>query len=344
MKMEKRFFGRTKSGASAWLYILENRSGMQLAVSDYGATIVSVCVPDKNGEKIDVVRGYDDVSGYEAGELYFGACVGRNANRIGGAGLKIAGIKYAFGKNDGRNNLHSGPDIYSRRFWQADAGDSCIVFRLKSPHLDQGFPGNAEIQVAYSLTDENEVRIRYEAQADADTVFNMTNHSYFNMNGSGSVLDHEVVIHADSFTPTDSGSIPTGEIAPVEGTPMDFRTAKKIGAEIGADYEPLRLAKGYDHNYVLDGNGFREAAQFYSAESRIRMHVYTDLPGLQFYTANYVEGEKGKKGEIYNPRCAACFETQYFPDAPHHENFPCTVFHRGTEYKTETVYRFETAG
>ena len=344
MKMGKRFFGRTKSGADAWLYILENRNGMQLAVSDYGAAVVSVCVPDKDGEKIDVVRGYDDVSGYEAGKLYFGACVGRNANRIGGAWLEISGEKYALGKNDGENNLHSGPDAYNKRIWGADEKGSGIVFRLDSPHLDQGFPGNAEIRVAYLLTDDNEIRIRYEAHADADTVFNMTNHSYFNLNGSGSVLDHEVVIHADGFTPADSGSIPTGEIVPVEGTPMDFRTAKKIGAEIEAGYEPLRLAKGYDHNYVLDGNGFREAAQFYSAESGIRMYVYTDLPGLQFYTANYVEGEKGKKGEIYNPRCAACFETQYFPDAPHHGNFPSTVCREGTKYETETVYRFEIAG
>ena len=341
MKREKRFFGCTKNGEDTTLYILENQSGMRLAVSDFGATIVSVCVPDQDGKTRDVVLGYDDVSGYEEGELYFGACVGRNANRIGGAELKIDGEKYFLGKNDGKNNLHSGPDTYNKRIWKAKEFADGIVFRLESPHLDQGFPGNAQIRVTYALTEENEIRIHYEAQADADTIFNMSNHSYFNLNGSGSVLDQEAVIHADSFTPTDACSIPTGEIVPVKGTPMDFRTAKKIGIDIGADYEPLRLARGYDHNFVLNGSGFREVAQFFSAENGIRMRVYTDRPGLQFYTANYVEGEKGKRGKIYHPRCAVCFETQSFPDAPHHENFPSTVCRKETKYETETAYGFE---
>ena len=240
-------FGATVKGDETKLYTLTNKNGMEIAVSDYGATLVQVIVPDKEGKPCDVVLGYDEAAGYEEGDLFFGAIVGRSANRIGGASFELNGVTYQLEKNDNGNNLHSGMDFYNQRMWKVkETADDHITFELDSPDGDQGYPGAVHIEVTYTLTEDNAVKIAYHAVPDADTLINMTNHSYFNMDGhaSGDVLDQEVWIDADAFTRADAESIPTGEITPVEGTPMDFRTKKAIGKEIETDYEALNFGKG----------------------------------------------------------------------------------------------------
>ena len=340
-------FGLTGDGKEAHLYLIKNRKGMQAYVSDFGATLVRLSVKDRNGKAVDVVLGYDDASGYERGSGGMGATVGRCANRTGGAAFEINGASYTLDKNDnGHNNLHSGNDYYQKRLWTVEKqGEDRITFLLHSPDGDQGYPGALDMRVTYQLDDENALSIHYEAVPDQDTVINMTNHSYFNLDGhsSGSVLEHKVWLNADSFTPADAESIPTGEIRSVEGTPMDFRTAKTLGAEIDADYEPLRFGGGYDHNWVLKNNGrFAKVAEVTSEKSGIRMEVYTDLPGVQMYTANFLDHEPGKDGALYEKRSAVCLETQYYPDAIHHDNFPFPVCRKGMKYDTRTAYRFLT--
>ena len=343
-KLTVKQFGTTENGRKARLYTMKNDAGTTVSVTDYGAALVNVIVKGQDGIPLDVVLGYDDAAGYERGGASIGATVGRSANRIGGAQIKIGGKTYSLGKNDNGNNLHSGPDYYNKRLWEvAENGDDHVTFLLHSPDGDQGYPGALDMYVTYSLDEDNMLTIHYEAAPDQDTVINMTNHSYFNLNGhdSGSVLDHTVMLAADAFTPADEESIPTGEIRPVEGTPMDFRTAKKLGEEIGADYEPLRFGGGYDHNWVLKNeNGFDKVAEVTADRSGIRMEVWTDLPGVQMYTANFLDNEPGKDGAVYESRSAVCLETQYYPDAIHHDNFPGPVCRRGEKYDTRTAYRF----
>jgi len=337
-------FGATVKGDETKLYTLTNKNGMEIAVSDYGATLVQVIVPDKEGKPCDVVLGYDEAAGYEEGDLFFGAIVGRSANRIGGASFELNGVTYQLEKNDNGNNLHSGMDFYNQRMWKVkETADDYITFELDSPDGDQGYPGAVHIEVTYTLAEDNAVKIAYHAVPDADTLINMTNHSYFNMDGhaSGDVLDQEVWIDADAFTRADAESIPTGEITPVEGTPMDFRAKKAIGKEIETDYEALNFGKGYDHNWVLNNKGeFAKVAEMSSEESGITMEVYTDLPGMQLYTGNFIVDAKGKGGAHYHKRQAACFETQFFPDAIHKENFAGPVCKKGETYETTTMYKF----
>ena len=341
-------FGRTKKGEEAHLYLLENKNGVKAYLTDYGAALVRLLVPDKNNELRDVVLGYDDTAGYEQGDVFFGATVGRNANRVGGAHVEIAGKVYKLEKNDNDNNLHSGTHYYNKRLWDVvEQADDHVAFVLHSPDGDQGYPGAFDMHVTYTLDDSNELIIHYVAVPDQDTVINMTNHSYFNLNGhaSGTVLGHKVTVNADSFTPADAYSIPTGEIRSVEGTPMDFRSGRVLGDDIDTDYEPLRFGSGYDHNWVLKNEGrFDKVAEVASEESGIVMEVYTDLPGVQIYTANFVDGEPGKDGASYIKRSAVCLETQYFPDAVHHENFPQPLCRKGEKYDTRTAYRFLTRG
>lgn len=347
-KLTVRGFGEATGGVKAQLYTLENDRGVKAEVSDYGATLVRMLVFDKNGNVRDVVLGYDDAAGYERGDASFGATVGRNANRIKGACFELGGTTYQLEKNDNGNNLHSGTDYYNKRLWETvEATDDHVTFCLHSPDKDQGYPGALDMRVTYSLDEENTVSVHYEAVPDKDTIINMTNHSYFNLNGhdSGTVLEHRVTLNADCFTPADEESIPTGEIRSVEGTPMDFRTGKKIGTEIDADYEPLRFGSGYDHNWVLKNEGkFDKVAEVASEDSGITMEVYTDLPGVQMYTANFLDGEPGKDGASYVKRSAVCLETQYYPDSIHHDNFPGPVCRKGEKYDTRTAYRFVTRG
>ncbi len=338
-----REFGRTKSGEQAYLYELKNQKQMTVTVSDYGATIVSIFVPDRNGNPVDVVLGYEDVSGYENGTCFFGAAIGRVANRIGGARFTLNGKVYELEGNDNGNNLHSAYAFSNKRFWEVkERSENSITFLWHSPDGDQGYPGEVDVEMSYTVTEDQELVIRYHGVPKGDTLLNMTNHSYFNLagHGSGDVLSQEVMICADAFTKADARSIPTGKIVPVEGTPMDFRVAKAIGKDIEADYEALLFGKGYDHNWVINGSGMRQAASMYAKETGIGMEVYTDLPGMQFYTANFVENERGKEGALYGRRSAACFETQYFPDAVNKDGFKKPIVKAGEEYHTETVYRF----
>lgn len=341
----KESFGVTEKGEECGLYRMRNGTGMEVLVSDYGASVVRISVPDNKGRPVDVVLGYDSARDYERGTLFFGGVIGRVANRIGQAHFQLNGKTYRLTANDHGNTLHGGRDFTNQRKWETlEAQEQKVVFALFSPDGDQGFPGAVRLQVTYSLTEENELQIRYLGKAQADTILNLTNHSYFNLAGhdSGTVEDQEVQILAQAYTRTDGQSIPTGEIVPVEGTPMDFRRKKKIGSEIGEDYEDLKLAGGYDHNYVLDGTGMRKAALMHAPATGITMEVCTDLPGMQFYTANYVEGERGKNGAVYEKRGGACFETQYFPDSVNQSAFETPLAREGEVYESSTIYRFSS--
>ena len=345
MSIRVEAFGTTKDGQQVKKYILENGKGMKAVVLNLGAGLAELWVPDQDGALRDVVWGYEKAEDYEVNGPDFGAIVGRNANRIGGAVITIAGKDYTLAKNNGENNLHSGPDMYFTRMWKGIVvDDSKVEFSLHSPDGDQGYPGNADITVSYTLTDDGELQIVYQGKADQDTIFNLTNHSYFNLDGqeSDSVLEQKVWLDADAFTPGDAGLIPTGEIRDVTGTPMDFRTEHMIGERIDADYEPLKQAGGYDHNYVLRNEGkYALCGKLISQKSGICMEVSTDLPGIQLYSANFLENEKGgKEGRTYGRRSAICFESQYFPDACHHENFQSPIVKAGEVYRTKTGYRF----
>ena len=340
----KKEFGATKNGEKASCYVLKNSKGMEAVVSDFGASLLKLYVPDKDGKTQDVVLGYETLEDYENGGDSLGATVGRVAS-IGMAEFELNGKKYELTKNDnGKNTLHGGIDFYNKRMWDVkEEDDTHVVFALVSPDGDQGFPGEVKIEVSYTITEENELKIHYHAIPDQDTLLNMTNHSYFNLSGhaSGTAWNAKVWIDADAFTETDAELIPTGTVVPVEGTPMDFRTKKAIGKEIETDYEALNFGKGYDHNWVLNNKGeFAKVAEMSSEESGITMEVYTDLPGMQLYTGNFIVDAKGKGGAHYHKRQAACFETQFFPDAIHKENFAGPVCKKGETYETTTMYKF----
>ena len=330
----KREFGATKNGEKASCYVLKNSKGMEAVVSDFGASLLKLYVPDKDGKTQDVVLGYETLEDYENGGDSLGATVGRVANRIGMAEFELNGKKYELTKNDnGKNTLHGGIDFYNKRMWDVkEEDDTHVVFALVSPDGDQGFPGEVKIEVSYTITEENELKIHYHAIPDQDTLLNMTNHSYFNLSGhaSGTAWNAKVWIDADAFTETDAELIPTGTVVPVEGTPMDFRKEKVVEKEIGADYTPLKLAGGYDHNWVLNhktGELSLSAKAMDEASGRV-LEVYTDLPGIQFYTANFLTHMEGKNHAVYDRRDAYCFESQYFPDAVNKPQFASPILDR----------------
>lgn len=344
--MKKLSFGTTKGGQEASLYVLENKNRMVIKVSDYGAALVSVLVPDKNGVQRDVVLGYDDVTGYEEHTCYFGATVGRNGNRIAGSKFVINGKTYKIEANENENNLHSGSNGFNSLIWEVkEVSDHAVTFYHLSSQKEQGFPGEMEVEVTYTLTDENAVEITYRAKADEDTIMNFTNHSYFNLGGhdSGSIEHQKLQILAEAYTPVaDSKSIPTGEIAKVEGTPMDFRTMKAIGQDINADFEQLKFTGGYDHNYVLSDKAgeMKGMANAYCEETGIAMEASTDCCGVQLYAGNFIGNQTGKGGVPYADRCGFCLESQFYPNAVNQKNFPSPVVKAGQEYHSKTVYRF----
>ncbi len=343
-------FGTTKSRLETKLYVLKNANGTEASFTDLGAAWVTMKVRDKKGDFSDVVLGYDDPETYFSNPTSCGECVGRNANRIGGAAFTLSGKTYRLAKNNnGLNNLHSGPDKwFSHMFEGRTAGaeeGSSVTFTLFSPDGSQGFPGNMNFSVTYTLTENDELIIRYEADTDADTIINPTNHAYFNLAGhnSGSIEGHKVWINADAYTPADKYSIPTGEIAPTAGTPMDFTAPKTIGQDIDSEFDQLQYAGGYDHNWVLnDYNGkVRLAARAEDPVSGRIMECLTDLPGMQFYTGNMLKNLGSKKdGADYLPRYGFCFETQYFPDAINKSDWPKPIVKAGEKYRSTTIYRF----
>lgn len=335
----KKSFGHLPSGAEVFLYTI-SCGGITATVSDLGATLVHVYVPDADGNMADVALGYDDPAGYLNGTCFLGAVVGRSANRIKGSEFTIGGRTYAMTPNENGNNLHSGPDFYHTRVWEVvEESDTAVKFHLSSPDGDQGFPGNASIDVTYQLDATGGLHIVYDAVCDKDTIFNLTNHSYFNLAGhdhTGAAMDQLLMLPARVFSVADDESVPTGEMRSVEGTPMDFRSPKPIGQDIGADYEPLNLQGGYDHNFEVFCN---PCAVLSDPVSGRTMAVYTDLPGIQFYAGNFLN-ETGKGGTVYGKRTGIALETQYYPDSIHHPEWAQPVTKAGETYHTETVYRF----
>lgn len=345
MGVVKEKFGITKDGKDVYAYTLSNSNGMQARVINYGAILVNLFVPDKDGKLDDVVLGFDNLEGYYGNGSFFGATIGPSANRIGGASFEINGKTYQLDVNDGPNNLHSHMENgYHKQVWEAAEGDNSVTFTLEGKDGEMGFPGNKKITMTYSLSEDNALKLAYHVSADADTIVNLTNHTYFNLSGhqAGSIEDHLLQLHAGNYTPVVSGAIPTGEIAPVAGTPMDFTKAKPIGQDINADFEQLKLTLGYDHNFVIDGadGSLREIAQVRDPKSGRKMKVFTSLPGVQFYAGNCIAEETGKENAVYAPRKGFCLETQYYPDNIHHPNFPQAVFGPGKDYESETVYQF----
>lgn len=329
-------------------YTLSNDRGMKVTVSSLGAVILKVIVPDREGREADVVLGFDKAEDYLNNPSFFGAVIGPSANRIGGAQYMIDGIACQADVNDGPNNLHSHREKgYHKRNWAGRETKNGVTFELQDEDGSMGFPGSKRISVTYELGEDNSLRLIYRGHSDRRTVLNLTNHTYFNLNGhdSGSIEGHELWLGASCYTPADAGSIPTGEILPVAGTPMDFTVSKAVGQEIDADFEQLRFAGGYDHNWVIDGwKNDGELCHFATVkapESGRVMKAYTTLPGVQFYAGNFIGEETGKGGAAYRPRSGMCLETQYFPDSVNKPQFPSCIFGGEEEYVSETVYRFE---
>lgn len=344
--MNKIEFGKISSGEQAFLYTISNKNGAKLSVTDYGAAIVSLLVPDNKGELRDVVLGYDKVEDYQSHTFYFGAFIGRNSNRINKARCEINGEMVELEVNDNDNNLHSGKNGFSNVIWNVTSpSDNSLELTYLSKDGEQDFPGNMEAKVTYTLTDDNELVLHYEAVSDKTTVANFTNHSYFNLNGhdSGIVYDQELLVKANEYTPViDAKAIPTGELKSVENTPFDFRSYKKIGLEIEADDTQLKYGNGYDHNFALDkaGHEMALAASARSLESGIVMDVYTDCVGMQFYSGNFIEMHRGKGDVLYDRRNGFCLETQYFPNAVSEPAFESPILKAGEKYETVTKYSF----
>lgn len=347
MAVEKKVFGKSADGKEVLGFTLSNGKGMQVTLTNLGAIIVSLMVPDKNGVLADVVLGFDEVKKYEKNPSFFGAVIGPNANRIADAQFEIDGVTYTLDPNDNKkNNLHSHiVKGYHKMLWDAEAGDNSVTFTLEDTDGNMGFPGNKKVAVTYTLDEENGLTLHYHGSSDKKTVLNLTNHTYFNLDGhdSGSIEEHELWLGCSNYTPVVKGAIPTGEIAPVQGTVMDFTTGKKIGKDINDAFVQLKLTGGYDHNWVIDGaNG--EMVHFATVKgpkSGRVMKAYTNLPGVQFYAGNAIKKQKGKSGAEYSKRHGFCLETQYYPDSVHRDNFPSCIFGAGEEYDSVTVYRFE---
>jgi aldose 1-epimerase len=345
-----REFGKTKGGEVVELYTLTNSKGIEATIMNYGGIVVSLKVPDRGGRFEDVVLGFDTLDGYlqDPPPPYFGALIGRYANRIAKGRFSLNGVEYKLAQNNGENHLHGGIRGFDKVVWKAKKQNpQNLELTYVSKDGEEGYPGNLTATVIYTLGDENDLKIDYTATTDKDTIINLTNHSYFNLvgQGQGDILDHQLVINADRFTPVDSGLIPTGELRSVEGTPFDFRQARAIGERIDNADEQLTLGKGYDHNFVLNRSGDRIEFAARVTEPKLGrvMEVLTTQPGVQFYSGNFLDGKfRGKGGKVYQRRNALCLETQHFPDSPNKPSFPSVVLKPGERYQTTTVYKFST--
>lgn len=342
--------GKLPDGSAAVeIYTLKSDQ-MEVAIMNYGGYVLSIKVPDKNGKVSDVVLGFDDPAGYyqanhAKGNPFFGPIVGRYANRIAHAKFTLDGKEYTLTKNDGDNTLHGGPNGFHNQLWTGRIIPDGVELKYLSKDGEEGYPGNLSAIVKYTLVG-SDLKIDYSATTDKDTVLNLTNHSYFNLSGqgNGTILGDQLKINATRFTPVDSGLIPTGELKPVAGTPFDFTKPHTVGERINANDDQLHLGhNGYDHNFVLDGKGMREAAVVYDPASGRVLTVLTDQPGVQFYTSNFLDGSiKGKGGVAYPRNAALCLETQHFPDSPNHPDFPTTVLKPGEKFHSTTIFRFST--
>jgi aldose 1-epimerase len=340
----------TEGGRPVTVYTLSNAHGVEVRTMNYGGIILSIRVPDRKGEFTDIVLGHEKLEGYIPNPPYIGAIVGRYANRIANGTFTLDGKTYTLPKNDGPNTLHGGTDkTFNKVVWDgAPLKDKTgVSFSYLSHDGDDGFPGNVKVKVTYTLTNDNELVIDYEATADKATPINLSQHSYFNLagEGTGDILNHEVMLNADRFTPVDKNLIPTGELRPVKGTPMDFTTSTRVGSRIDDNYEQLVLGHGYDHNWVINrkGPGLTLAARVYEPTSGRVLEVSTTQPGVQFYTGNFLDGTViGKHGHVYKRRYGLCLETQHFPDSPNHPDFPSTILKPGETFHEKTVFKFST--
>ena len=351
-KVTKASFGKTPDGQNVDIYRLTNSSGAEVKITNYGGIVTALKVPDRKGTLGDIVLGFDNLDAYLRGHPYFGAIIGRYGNRIAKGRFTLDGVEYKLAVNNGENHLHGGIKGFDKVVWNASPlkvrNGAALRLTYLSKDGEEGYPGNLSVKVIYTLTNANELKIDYSASTDKVTVVNLTHHSYFNLagQGNGDILNHQMFINAARFTPTDAGSIPTGELRSVRGTPFDFTRATAIGARINQDDEQLKLAKGYDHNFVLNGKMgiLRRAARVSESTSGRIMEVWTTERGIQFYTANFLDGTlTGKDGKVYRQYYGFCLETQHYPDSPNKPKFPTTVLRKGGRYHTLTIYRFSTS-
>lgn len=344
MKITKSDFGNTNTGENIYIYHMENTSGAYVEVINFGCRLVKIVVPNREGQLTDVCLGLDSSEDYTNDNASLGAIVGRVANRIKDGHFTLNGKDYQLAINNGTNHLHGGIVGYGSKVWDAKIKDDKLIFTMHSADGEEGYPGNLTLTVTYSWSEDNEFSILYEASTDEDTLLNVTSHGYFNLNGEGNgdILSHELFIDADYITELDDSQAPTGTMIPVEGTPFDFRTMHAIGKSIHSDYDQFKKFGTYDHNFVINGTGLREAAVLQSKESGIRMTCFTDQPGLQLYVANQPMDLPGKNGKNYASHTSVCLETQHFPDAINHENFPSIVLHPEEPFRSKTLYHFST--
>ena len=347
--VKKKSFGKTPEGQPVDIYTLTNSRGAEAKITNYGGILTSLRIPDRNGKFDDVVLGFDNVDAYLKGDPWFGALIGRYGNRIAKGRFTLNGVEYKLATNNGENHLHGGVKGFDKVIWNAKPLNAPNGAALELTYLskdgEEGYPGNLSVKVIYTLTNANELQLDYSAMTDKDTVVNLTHHSYFNLagQGNGDILNHRLYLNSSRFTPIDAGSIPTGEMRSVSGTPFDFTRMTPIGARINADDEQLKFGNGYDHNFVVNGKMevLRLAARVYEPTTGRVMEVLTTEPGIQFYSGNFLDGTlTGKGGKVYQRRYALCLETQHFPDSPNKPNFPSTVLRKGARYHTTTIYRF----
>lgn len=334
--IQQRDFGKAK------LFTLINSRKISVSIMNYGGIVQSILLPDLNNDFVDVALGFDEFSPYLKPHPYFGAIVGRYGNRIGKGKFVLEGREYQLAQNNGENHLHGGVLGFDKKFWAANIERNALVLQYTSEDMEEGYPGQLDVEVRYKLDNENRLSIQYSAQSSKTTILNLTNHTYFNLAGRGQILDHQAKINASSITEVDAGMIPTGNLMSVLASPLDFTSMKRIGDDIKSSHPQVAMANGFDHNYVLDEAGVNYlAARVVEPVSKRFLEVYTDEPGVQFYTGNSLNGTyDGREGSNYGPHSGFCLETQHFPDSPNHENFPSTVLRPGEIYRSETIYKF----
>jgi len=331
------FFGKTADGQDVLAFTMTNHKGAYVRILNRGCVLQSIVVPDRTGKLTDVCLGYDDVASYENNDGYLGAAIGRYANRIGKGTFTLNGKTYNLYINNGENHLHGGKKGFDKYVWDHRIEADALIFTHTFPDGDENYPGNLDVQIKYTFDEDCRLNLEYTALCDQDTVVNLTNHCYFNLQGHGNILDHALTLYADQYTENDSGCLPTGTILDVAGSPFDFRTPKTIGRDIGQQHPQLLAAGGYDHNFILNGE---HAATVYSEETGIVMDAYTDLPGVQFYCGNFLKDRTGKGGAAYGYRGGLCLETQFFPDSLSHPHFPSPVLKAGKIFRHTTTYQF----